>query len=219
MRRTQDCASRVLLAVTLINIIIGSAAVVLVKDNLLSGQSFSRHDALPSSAVPHSVPQSRASMLTKRTGGTMFANLGLRSSDLIGAIQPTAPAAATLEHFYNVMFWCATQSWPQQTPQPNFIISYGAFELAMFASGGPIPWQWMADFARMMSQASSQGFTSTYHMLSCNPEETHVISIAMTIKAAVDTAGHVADIMRGANIGQIFGEQRWTPGKRNVYRL
>ncbi|KAL8779721.1 MAG: hypothetical protein Q9213_006810 [Squamulea squamosa] len=96
-------------------------------------------------------------MLAKRT---MFANLGLQSTNIIGTIQPIGPAAPAMKFFYDVMFFCATQTWPQHPPPNNFIVKYGAFELAMFAAGAPIPWQWMAEFAHMMSQTTSMGFTN-----------------------------------------------------------
>ncbi|KAL8769542.1 MAG: hypothetical protein Q9209_004473 [Squamulea sp. 1 TL-2023] len=148
----------------------------------------------------HNEVEPRSPMLAKRT---MFANLGLRSSQLIAAIQPIDPAAHAMKYFYDVMFWCATQSWPQYAPPRNYIIKYGAFELAMFAEGGPIPWQWMAEFARMMSQASSMGFTSTYHMLFSDPDGTHAISAALSINPGMTLASHVTDVMRGYTVAQL----------------
>lgn len=131
--------------------------------------------------------------ITKRT---MFSSLGLRHSHLIAAIEPADSAARALEDFYSAILFAAIHVWPHSPPEPSFAFRYGAFELLMSSAGGPIPWEWMVDFARMLQSATALGFVSTYHMVFANPDRSHAICVTFTVSLAARLLGQAMSMMQ-----------------------
>ena len=115
---------------------------------------------------------------------TLTSNLALLHSQVVAAIQPPGSAAIALEAFYRTIHFGAIHIWPNIPPQPYFLFRYGAFELSMSSAGGPIPWEWLAEFAHQLQGITVLGFTNTYIMVFSNPDQTHAISVSFAINMA-----------------------------------
>ena len=145
-----------------------------------------QHHQNPNRIHPLSVDTtSHALRLTKR-GFLATHDLSIYNINNVQGIFPKPPAAAAICIFFNTLLSHAIRSWASQPAQRTLIVRFGAFELAMFASGDdPIPWAWLEDFARMMINASARGFASTCMMTYMHPEAYHAITVALSLRAGM----------------------------------
>lgn len=165
------------------------AAAIPTEDGLTARAQYHQH---PNGIQPSSIDTTPLIQRFKKRGFLTTSDLSLSNINDIQAIFPKTPAAAAICIFFNTLLSHTIHSWASQPPQRTLIVRYGAFELAMFASGDdPIPWAWLEEFARMMINASVRGFASTCMMTYMHPEAYHAITVALSLRAgmALETMG------------------------------
>ncbi|KAL8724165.1 MAG: hypothetical protein Q9166_008104 [cf. Caloplaca sp. 2 TL-2023] len=136
--------------------------------------------------------------LTKRAPSN---ELHFYNSYVLEFIRPVQPAARALRIFYDQILYHALYVWSSQPTHTSWVIRYGAFECIMFAAGGQVTWEFVAEFARMMSAATTMGFTSTYLMNWTNANRDHTVRVAL----AVRSTAQMMEALERAGLGTLMG--------------
>ncbi|KAL8915372.1 MAG: hypothetical protein Q9171_000242 [Xanthocarpia ochracea] len=106
-------------------------------------------------------------------------------ANTIEYLQPTALAARGLGQFYHQMLYHALFVWPLQAPRSSWVLRIGAFECRMFSPDNkPIPWDFIAGFARTMAHMTTMGFTNTFTAIFASPEEDRAVGVTMFMQTA-----------------------------------
>lgn len=96
-------------------------------------------------------------------------------------IHPIQAAVTVLDAFYTAIFNEATQVWSLRPPMKSFWVRMGSLELAFDSAGGPIPWDFVAQFAWKLRSATRLGWVGTHGIIYVNSLATHTVVVTLTI--------------------------------------